>query len=168
MELSLEETFSDKDHSGDLFDEAGWMIGGWQADSENHTLSPAASQSAFAYASSGFGCAIGSQTNSLTKRILLGDNPKLSYYRKLELRAAVNFFTSAAFKVLVEDTVVDEESVVWSQYAESDWTKRADIDLSPFANQTVSLTFEATAFSNVCLEVYAKAWVDDIIVSNSP
>jgi hypothetical protein len=72
--------------------------------------------------------------------------------------------TVASFKVSVNDTVVDEKSIVGANYSEQSWTERPKIDLSAFANQTVTLTFEVAANSNVCIEVSAKAWVDDITV----
>jgi hypothetical protein len=141
--LVLEETFSDKDSNGDLFDKAGWTANGWEASPDNHTVSPAGSRSAFA--SSGIRCVRGKKTRSLSKRIVLGASPRLSYFRKLDLWAAVNISTVASFKVLVNDTVVDEKSVVGANYTESSWTVRSNIDLSTFANQTVILTFEVGA-----------------------
>lgn len=143
--LALDETFSDRDASGDLYDKVGWATNGWEASPDNHTVSPASSHSAFGYASSGIRCAIGKKTKSLSKRISLGDSPRLSYFRKLDLWAAVNISTVASFKVLVNDTVVDEKSVVGANYTEPSWTERSNIDLSAFANQTVTLTFEVAA-----------------------
>ncbi|HOT83873.1 MAG TPA: hypothetical protein PLQ12_11295, partial [Candidatus Defluviicoccus seviourii] len=49
-------------------------------------------------------------------------------------------------------------------YAENEWTERDGIDLAGFAGRTVTLTFEVSANANVCLEVFAKAWVGGIRV----
>ena len=89
--------------------------------------------------------------------------------RRLDLSAAVNDYTSASFSVLVDGTPVDEASAVGMEHVEADWLQRSDIDLSRFADRTVTLTFEVAASSNVCSEVSAKAWVDRIrIKSVSP
>ena len=45
--------------------------------------------------------------------------------------------------------------------------QRSGIDLTPFADRTVTLTFEVAAHSNVCNEVSAKAWVDRISVRDA-
>ena len=51
-------------------------------------------------------------------------------------------------------------------YAEADWTPRTGIDLARFAGRTVTLTMEVTAKSNVCIEVFGKAWLADIVIDD--
>jgi hypothetical protein len=58
-------------------------------------------------------------------------------------------------------------SVVGMDYDEAGWTERAEIDLAAFAGRTVTLTLEARANSNVCLEVSARAWVRDLAVRDA-
>jgi hypothetical protein len=89
--------------------------------------------------------------------------------RRLDLKAAVNDYTSASFSVLVDGVPVDEASAIGMEHMEAEWLQRSDIDLSRFADRTVTLTFEVAASSNVCNEVSAKAWVDRVrIKSVSP
>ena len=90
----------------------------------------------------------------------------LRYMRRLDLRAAVNILTAASFTVLVDGIAVDEVSVVGMDYTEADWTVRAGIDLARFAGRTASLTIEVTAKSNVCIEVFGKAWLADIVIED--
>lgn len=162
--LALDETFSDRDGNGDIYDAAGWS-GSFIAASDNHTVGPAGSQSAHGYASSGTGCQVGTKSKSLSVSVGLGDNAQLTYRRKLDLKAAVNTSTTAAFAVKVNGTSVDGKSVTYANHVESSWTERA-VDLSAYANRTVTLTFETSAYSNICMEIYAKAWLDDIQIGN--
>ena len=105
----------------------------------------------------------------MSRKVALGPRPELSYVRRLSLNAAVNDYTSASFSVRVDGEPVDEASAIGMEHVESDWLQRSDIDLARFADQTVTLTFEVAANSNVCSEVSAKAWVDRIrIKSVSP
>lgn len=123
----------------------------------------------FGQVSSGRECDLGKKVRSMSRKISLGPRPELSYVRRLDLNAAVNDYTSASFSVLIDGTPVDEASAVGMDHVEEEWLQRSDIDLSRFADRTVTLTFEVTASSNVCNEVSAKAWVDRIrIKSISP
>lgn len=110
---------------------------------------------------------LGLRTKSIDCRIDLGDRPRLSYARRLDLRAALNPFTTAAFAVLVDGEPVDEAAASGMDYAEDDWTRRADIDLGRFAGRSVTLTFTLEANSNLCQEVSAQAWVREIVVEEA-
>jgi len=120
----------------------------------------------FGQVSSGRACEMGKQIRSTSRKIVLGPNPELSYVRRLNLDAAVNDYTSASFSVLVDGTPVDEASAVGMEHVEAEWLQRSDIDLSRFADRTVTLTFKVAASSNVCNEVSAKAWVDRIRIKS--
>ena len=123
----------------------------------------------FGKVSSGRECEVGKQVRSMSRKVSLGPLPELSYVRRLNLNAAVNDYTSASFSVLVDGTPVDEASAVGMEHVEAEWLQRSDIDLSSYADRTVTLTFEVAANSNVCSEVSAQAWVDRIrIKSVSP
>lgn len=74
--------------------------------------------------------------------------------------------TTARFAVLVDGEVVDEVQAIGMDYAEGEWTLRPDIDLARFAGRTVTLTCEVAANSNICLEVFAKAWVRDLCIDD--
>jgi hypothetical protein len=52
-------------------------------------------------------------------------------------------------------------------YSETEWTRRAGIDLGQFADRTVTLTLEVAAAANVQSEVFAKVWLDEITVANA-
>ena len=121
----------------------------------------------FGYASSGAGGDVGNKIRTVWRRMPLGQRPILSYVRKLDLNAAANILTSASFTVLVDGVPVDEVSSVGMDFAEADWTERADIDLAPFAGRTVTLSFEVAANSNVCIEVFAKAWLRGVSVMDA-
>lgn len=142
---------------------SGWEGDGWQCLSTG-SADAASGPVLFGYASSGIGCDVGSKVRSVSRQLTLGRAPCLRYVRKLDLSAAVNMLTTAAFTVLVDGIVVDEVSAVGMDYAESEWTERDGIDLAGFAGRTVTLTFEVSANANVCLEVFAKAWVGGIRV----
>jgi poly(hydroxyalkanoate) depolymerase family esterase len=165
--FALSETFSDADGNGDLFDAPGWTVNGWESNADNVTAASPGGRSAFGYASSGVGCAGGLRTKTLSRSVSLGANPQLGYFRKLDLRAAINIFTRASFRVLVNGTAVDEKTVTNANAVESSWTPRSNISLAAFANQTVTLTFEISANSNVCLEVFAKALIDDVTIGDA-
>ena len=62
---------------------------------------------------------------------------------------------------------VDEVSAIGMDYAETEWTRQAGIDLGQFADRTVTLTLEVAATSNVSSEVFAKVWLDEITVGNA-
>lgn len=142
---------------------------GWEGEGWGLITDDSGGAMLFGQVSSGRECETGKQVRSTSRKIVLGPRPELSYVRRLNLDAAVNDYTSASFSVLVDGTPVDEASAVGMEHVEAEWLQRSDIDLSRFAERTVTLTFEVTASSNVCNEVSAKAWVDRIhIKSVSP
>ena len=93
--------------------------------------------------------------------------PQLSYSRKLDLKANINSSTTARFRVLINGTVFQEKAVTFANYADTAWQRFDNLDLAAYANQTVTLRFEASANANVCLEAWAKARIDDIRVGNA-
>ena len=119
------------------------------------------------HAASGVGRDLGNRARTVSCRLTLGDRPRLSYARRLDLKAAANMVTTAAFTVLVDGVAVDEASAVGMDYAERDWTQRTDIDLTSFAGREVTLTFEVAANANVSVEVFAKAWIRDIVIQDA-
>lgn len=121
----------------------------------------------FGHASSGLGGDLGRRVKSVACRLGLGAAPSLRYSRRLDLAAAANPFTTAAFTVLVDGVAVDEVAATGIDYGEDDWTERAGIDLATFAGRTVAIVFEVEANANVPVEVAAKAWVRDIVVSDA-
>jgi len=138
-----------------------WEGEGWEllanepeATRDGHTL--------FGQVSSGRDCDVGRKVRSMSRKVSLGPRPELSYVRRLDLNASVNDYTSARFSVLIDGIPVDEASAVGMDHVESEWLQRSDIDLTQFADRTVTLTFEVAASSNVCNEVSAKAWVDRV------
>jgi len=145
-----------------------WKGEGWELLSNE----PGARREApilFGQVSSGRECEVGKKVRSTSRKVSLGPRPELSYVRRLDLKAAVNDYTSASFSVLVDGVPVDEASAIGMEHMEAEWLQRSDIDLSRFAGRTVTLTFEVAASSNVCNEVSAKAWVDRVrIKSVSP
>ena len=143
---------------------SGWQADGWELVADDNA---ARGPVLFGYASSGIGCDVGNKVRSVKRRMTLGQNPKLNYVRKLDLDATANILTSAGFTVLVDGLPVDEVSAVGMNYAEAEWTERSDIDLAPFAGRTVTLSFELAANSNVCVEVYAKAWLRGVTVRDA-
>jgi hypothetical protein len=140
---------------------------GWEADGWDLVTDDASAPVLFGYASSGLGAHVGNKIRSVWRRMSLGQHPTLSYVRKLDLNAAANILTSASFTVLVDGVPVDEVSAVGMDYAETHWTERSDVDLTPFAGRTVTLSFEVAANSNVCVEVFAKAWLRGVTVSEA-
>lgn len=162
---TLDETFSARD-GGDYFDTTGWS-GSFSADLANATVGVAGSQSSYGYASSGIGCSTGLKTRELSRSVTLGGTPRLSYSRRLDLKANTNASYSAYFRVRVNGTVVQQQSVSNGVWLESTFQRFEELDLSAWAGQTVSLSFEVGANANVCLEAWAKAWIDDIRVGNA-
>lgn len=114
-----------------------------------------------------FGSAVSNTPTTVTKsssiNISLGSNPQLVYWRKLNLQALVNMSTTASFRVKVNGTIVDEKSVTYQNYSDTNWEERI-IDLSNYANATVTLTFEVSAINNVYMPVTAEAYIDDITI----
>ena len=165
--VSLDETFSDRDVSGDLYDSPGWTAGGWIPSADSASAQPSGKNaSATGVASSGVNCAGGLKTKTLSRTVTLGSAPVLSYSRKLALKAAVNTSTTASFRVLINGTAVDSKSVTYANYSETAWTPRKGIDLKAWAGQSVTLALEVSANSNVCLEVTGEALIDDLRIEN--
>jgi poly(hydroxyalkanoate) depolymerase family esterase len=161
----LEERFSDRDGNGDVYDQPGWS-GGFVADPQNATAGAGGSQSVFGMASSGLGCQVGWRTQSVERSVELGTQPQLSYARKLDLKATTNTATSARFRVLLGGQLIDERSVTYASYMDADWDRIDGLDLSAHAGQSTTLRFEVAAYANVCLEAWARAWIDDVVLAN--
>ena len=165
---ALRETFADRDSNGDALqtDLSGWSSATWVADTDNHTMDPAGGGSVRGRASSGLGCSAGLDTRRLTLTgVVLGNHPELAYVRKLDINSRVNFLTTAGFRVLVDGQTVDEVETTYDTYSEDEWTERI-LALDAFAGQTVDLDFEVWANSNICLEVFAEALIDDVRIGN--
>jgi hypothetical protein len=144
--------------------ESGWQGEGWQllaqgAASEGSVL--------FGQVTSGINGDGGNRLRTVSRKMFLGQKPSLSYRRRLDLSAAVNMYTSAAFTVLVDGVVIDEVSTMGMDYAESIWTERSGIDLEEFAGRTVTLSFQVAANANVPANVTAKAWIAGIAVEDA-
>ncbi len=144
----------------------GWDGEGWQL-LPGEGRGAEAAPTLYGHAVSGSGGAIERAVRTVSCRLSLGDGPRLSYRRRLNLRAAVNPFTRADFTVLVDGEVVDTVSAAGMDHAEFDWTERGAIDLTRFAGREVTLAFEIAASTNVFVEVSAEAWVRDIRVGRS-
>jgi poly(hydroxyalkanoate) depolymerase family esterase len=147
--LAVDESFSNRNADGDYTDQTGWS-GDFIADADNATAGAGPSQSAYGYASSGVSCASGWKTKFLQRSAVLGSAPRLSYSRKLDLKAAINSTTAARFRVLVNGAVFHEKAVTNANYADSAWQRFDNLDLTAYAGQTVTLRFEAAANSE-CL-----------------
>ena len=161
QEVPLDSTADNRGLAG-----SGWEGEGWELLADD----PRAFRDGpllFGHASSGIGCDVGNKVRSVSRQLSLGHRPELSYVRRLSLGAAVNDYTSARFSVLVDGVLVDEVTAVGMDHTEAEWMQRSGIDLAPFADRTVTLTFEVAANSNVCNEVFAKAWVDRITVRHA-
>jgi poly(hydroxyalkanoate) depolymerase family esterase len=157
------ETWSDRDGNADAMnaDGPGWTSA-WATSTDD--ARGTGSRSAYADASRS---TPGTTTKVLSRTVTLGANPRLGYWRKLDLRAAVNMSTTAKLEVVVNngtDVVVDQKSVTYATYTDSTWTERVDVDLSAWAFTTVTLSFRVTVTNNVYLAVVGKAWIDDITV----
>nr|VFK14194.1 MAG: esterase, PHB depolymerase family [Candidatus Kentron sp. LPFa] len=163
--LELAGTFAEsRDNTTNQAGESQWRGEGWELIEHTARTDPADEPLLFGYASSGNDCDRGNKIRSISREVPLGPHPTLSYIRRLHLNAAVNDYTKARFSVLVDGLPVDEVSATGMKHTETEWTQRAGIDLAPFADRTVTLTFEVSAHSNVCNEVFAKAWVDRVHV----
>lgn len=122
---------------------------------------PDAAPTFFGYASSGINCVGGLHRKSMSRMFRVEAGQRLVYERRLHLHAGVNIMTSAAFRVTVDGETVDQEAVVFTNRMEHNWTAR-EIDLSRYAGRDVDACFEVSADCNVCIEVFAKAWVRSI------
>jgi hypothetical protein len=116
-------------------------------------------------ASSGVGCNGATALSTLGRSVTLPQAPRLAYVRRLDLDASVNISSHATFRVRFAGIVVDEENVSFARRQESDWVER-QVDLGSFAGQTGELVFEVEAYSSVCIEVRAEAWIDDLRLGN--
>ena len=143
-------------------DNAGWSLGNWTLNTSDQS-GVTGSQSIHGAALTSFNTV----TQTATVSVTLAANPRLTYWRKLDLYGA-NTSASAAFKVVVNDgvdTVVDSATRSGlGSITESTWTQRADVNLSAFANKTVTLKFIVTATDTGSNTSRAKAWVDGITV----
>jgi poly(hydroxyalkanoate) depolymerase family esterase len=140
---------------------SNWEGAGWQVLTD---MGPSGSDNPmlFGSVSSGENDVVGNQVRSVSKQLSLGKMPTLNYARKLELGAAANEYTTARFSVLVNGVIVDQVFAAGMDHTEPEWTKITDIDLSRFAGQTVTLTFEIAANANLYNKVSARAWLDCI------
>ncbi len=142
---------------------AGWHGEGWEfIDRDPRAFHGGASLIGCAAAGTDGG--VGGKVRSISRQVVLGPRPSLAYVRKLHLTAAANDCTRASFRVLVDGTVVDEVAAVGMDHVEREWLRRSAIDLGAFAGRTVTLTLELGAYTNVCREVSARAWVADVAV----
>jgi feruloyl esterase len=158
----------ENEHRDDKGDgESGWQGEGWQFLAESLGTGEGEGSVLFGQVSSGINGDGGNKVRTVSRRMFLGQRPSLSYRRRLDLAAAVNMYTSAAFTVLVDGVVVDEVSTMGMDYAESTWTERSGIDLAEFADRTVTLSFQVAANTNVRADVTAKAWVAGIAVEDA-
>jgi len=154
-------------------DETGGLAGsGWEGDGWRmlppDIHAPQHGPALVGSVTSGSDGELGRETRSVSRTLSLGSHPRLSYVRKLDLKAAANMTTTAEFTVYVDDVAVDEVSVVGMDYSETHWTARKDIDLSAFSGRTVILKIALRANANVFKEVSAQAWVAGIAVENDP
>lgn len=150
---------------------ATWKTGGWDGTGWELLVGDARAfrggSILYGCASSGDEGAIGPRACAISRRFRLGARPELSYVRRLDLSAAVNDHTSASFRVLVDGVVVDEVTAIGMVHRETEWLRQSAIDLTRFANRTVTLTLEVAACSNLYSPVYAKAWIDEITLHNA-
>jgi hypothetical protein len=144
---------------------SGWTGSGWDL-LVNDPKAFRGGPMLYGQASSG-DAGVGKKVQSVSRQIALGPRPELSYVRRLSLSAAANPYTTASFRVMVDGVPVDEVSAVGMDYAETEWTRRAGIDLGQFADRTVTLTLEVAANANVRSEVRANAWVDEVTVGTA-
>ncbi|WP_239014541.1 extracellular catalytic domain type 1 short-chain-length polyhydroxyalkanoate depolymerase [Archangium violaceum] len=146
--------------SNDGPDNAGWSLTEWALDASDQT-GMAGSRSILGSATPAFNTV----TRTASVAVALTSNPRLTYWRKLDLSAA-NTSASVAFKVVVNDGsdhVVDSASKTGvGTVSESSWTQRADIDLSAYTNRNVTLKFIVTGTDTGSNVSRAKAWVDGI------
>jgi feruloyl esterase len=159
-------------NASDVYDDrvtataSDWEGAGWQLLTD---MGPSGSDNPllFGCVSSGENDVVGDQVRSVSRQLSLGKMPRLNYARKLELGAAANEYTTARFSVLVNGVIVDQVFAAGMDHTEQEWTKIMDIDLSSFAGQTVTLTFELAANANLYHKVSAKAWLDCINIKET-
>lgn len=144
---NFEETFSSLGADND-----GWDLSEWSLSKADHTGK--GSESIYGEAAA--------VTKTAFITLDVGNSTTLQFYRKLKLYRA-NIMAKAGFRAIIDDGaehVIDEEF----QNFEGDWLKRT-IDLSPYGGKTITLKFAVTATDPLSLS-YAKAWIDDIVISN--
>jgi hypothetical protein len=143
-------------------DNTGWTLGTWTLSTDDQT-GLTGSQSITSASTAAFNTV--TKTASVT--VTLGANPRLTYWRKVDLSGA-NTAASAAFRVVVNagtDTVVDSVTKTGAgSVRETAWTRRGELDLTAFASKTVTLKFITTATDTGSNLSYAKAWVDGIVI----
>lgn len=144
-------------------DQSGWTFGeGFAVDAaEDHT--GAAGSGSLA------GSAITSELETLAAEaelvVPLGAEPKLSFARKVAIDGD-GFVYSGAFRVLVNDRVVDEVTTANVPAVDADWVAVEDIDLADFAEQTVTIRFELSVTNwSWTQEARALARIDDLLVT---
>ncbi len=143
-------------------DNAGWSLTGWALDASDQT-GMTGSHSIKGSALPAFNTV----TRTASISVVLAANPRLTYWRKLDLSGA-NTSASASFKVIVNngtDNVVDSVTKTGvGTLSESSWTQRADIDLTAYANRTVVLKFVVSGTDTGSNLTRANAWVDGISI----
>ncbi|WP_225409655.1 extracellular catalytic domain type 1 short-chain-length polyhydroxyalkanoate depolymerase [Stigmatella hybrida] len=142
-------------------DNPGWTLGEWALDASDQT-GTSSSKSLAGSAVPAFNTV--TRTASVT--VKLTSSPRLTYWRKLDLSGA-NTSASVSFQVVVNDgtdKVVDSVTKGLGTVTESAWTQRANLDLSAYANKTVTLKFIVSAKDLSSTVSRAKAWVDGIRV----
>ncbi len=162
LSVRFTERFSNAGPANNGSDNAGWTLTEWTLDAGDQTGTNT-SKSILGAALPAFNTV----TRTASVSVTLTSNPRLTYWRKLDLYGA-NTSASATFRVVVNDGtdhVVDSASKTGlGTLAESTWTQRADIDLTPYANRTVVLKFVVTATDTGSNTSRARAWVDSITV----
>ncbi|EPX65154.1 Flagellar hook-length control protein FliK [Cystobacter fuscus DSM 2262] len=145
-------------------DKTGWTLTEWALDTSDQT-GVSGSKSILGSATPSFNTV--TRTASVT--VALSSAPTLTYWRKLDLSGA-NTLASVSFKVVVNagsDVVVDSVTKGLGTVTESTWTQRANIDLSAYANRTVTLKFIVSATDTASTVSRARAWVDGISISRA-
>jgi hypothetical protein len=145
---------------------SGWEGAGWEF-MHDQTRAFRGGPMLHARVLSGDAASVGRQVRSASRRMTLGASPELSYVRRIDLAANANPYAAASFRVLVDGVPVDEASALGMNYAETEWTRRAGIDLRQFAGRTVTVTLEVAATANARSEVCAEVWLDEITVENA-
>ncbi|MDC0712555.1 PHB depolymerase family esterase [Stigmatella sp. ncwal1] len=144
-------------------DNTGWTLTEWALDASDQA-GASGSKSILGSAVPAFNTV----TRTASLSVTVPANAKLTYWRKLDLYGA-NIMASATFRVVVTngtDQVVDTVTKSGlGAVTESTWTQRAGIDLSAYAQQTVTLKFVVTATDTGSTISRAKAWVDSITLA---
>ncbi len=142
-------------------DNTGWSLAEWALDSGDQT-GTSGSRSLMGSATPSFSTV----TRTASVSVKVPANARLTYWRKLDLSGA-NTSAAVSFQVVVNDgsdKVVDSVSKTLGSVSESAWTQRANLDLSAYANKTVTLKFVVSAKDLSSTVSRAKAWVDGITV----